>query len=145
MKKLLSMLLVAVMLLSVFSFAAAADGDLSEPGVLPIWTGDEPYVIHVLLGENPKVSDFDDNAYTHWIEEGCNVDLQFSYLPATDTKEKLTAMIAAKYPETVHVDNETVLRIFSRTKAVEEYALGGAGEGWSQRVMDAMETFQSHA
>ena len=54
-------------------------------------------------------------------------------------------MIAAKYPETVHVDNEIVLRIFNRTKAVEEYALGGAGEGWSQRVMDAMETFQSHA
>lgn len=64
---------------------------------------------------------------------------------SAEVKKELTAMIAAKYPETVHVDNETVLRIFNRTKAVEEYALGGAGEGWSQRVMDAMETFQSHA
>lgn len=104
MKKLLSMLLVAVMLLSVFSFAAAADGDLSEPGVLPIWTGDEPYVIHVLLGENPKVSDFDDNFYTRWIEEGCNVDLQFSYLPATETKQKLTAMIAGGSIEDEGID-----------------------------------------
>ena len=60
-----------------------------------------------------------------------------------EIKKELSALIAAKYPETVHVDNETVLRIFSRTKAVEEHDLPGA-ETWSQQVMDVMETFQSH-
>ena len=61
-----------------------------------------------------------------------------------EVKKELTAMIAAKYPETVHVDSETVLRVFSRTKDVAEYRLEGT-EAWSQRVMDVMETFQSHA
>ena len=61
-----------------------------------------------------------------------------------EVKKELTAMIAAKYPETVHVDSETVLRVFSRTKDVAEYKLEGT-EAWSQRVMDVMETFQSHA
>ena len=104
MKKLLSVLLAAAMLLSLFGFTATAEGELSEPGVLPIWTGAEPYVIRVLVAENPKVSDFDDNAYTHWIEESCNVDLQFSYLPATDTKDKLTAMIAGGSIEDEGID-----------------------------------------
>ena len=61
MKKLLSVLLAAAMLLSLFGFAAA-EGELSEPGVLPIWTGSEPAVMRVLTPENHKVSDFDDNA-----------------------------------------------------------------------------------
>ena len=104
MKKLLSVLLAAVMLLSLSGFGAMAAGELSEPGVLPIWTGDEPYVIHMLLAENPKVSDFDDNAYTHWIEDSCNVDLQFSYLPATETKQKLVAMIAGGSIEDEGID-----------------------------------------
>ena len=104
MKKLLSVLLAAAMLLSLFGFAAADEGGLSEPGVLPIWTGSEPAVIRVLTPENPKVSDFDDNAYTKWIEEGCNVDLQFSFLPATDTLQKLTTMIAGGSIEDEKID-----------------------------------------
>jgi putative aldouronate transport system substrate-binding protein len=103
MKKLLSVMLAVMLVLSVASFAGA-EGELSEPGVLPIWTGSEPYVIHVLLAENPKVSDFDDNYYTHWIEDNCNVDLQFSYLPATEGKEKLVAMIAGGSIEDEGID-----------------------------------------
>ncbi len=104
MKKLLSLLVAAVMLLSLFGFAAADEGGLSEPGVLPIWTGSEPAVIRVLTPEIPKVSDFEDNAYTHWIEEGCNVDLQFVFLPATDTLQKLTTMIAGGSIEDEKID-----------------------------------------
>ncbi len=104
MKKLLSVLLAAAMLLSLFGLAAGAEGELSEPGVLPIWTGAEPAVIRVLTPENPKVSDFEDNAYTQWIEEGCNVDLQFIFLPATDTAQKLSTMIAGGSIEDEKID-----------------------------------------
>ncbi len=59
-------------------------------------------------------------------------------------KKELETMITAKYPETVHIDNDTVLRIFSRTKEVAEYDLGDPKEAWSQRVMDVMEAFERH-
>ena len=36
------------------------------------------------------------------------------------------------------------LRIFSRTKQVEEYDLGQGPEAWSKRVIDVMETFERH-
>ena len=61
-----------------------------------------------------------------------------------DTKRELEALITAKYPETVHLDDEAVLRIFSRTKEVEEYSLGDGTEAWSKRVIDVMEAFKRH-
>ena len=93
MKK-LSLLLVLVLLCTFFVPSMAEDGELSEPGVLPIWTGSEPYVIHVLTPENAKVI-WEDNEYTKWIEESCNVKLEFDFLPSTDTLAKFSAMVAA--------------------------------------------------
>ena len=59
-------------------------------------------------------------------------------------RKELEALITAKYPETVHIDDEAVLRIFSRTKQVEEYGLGQGPEAWSKRVIDVMEAFEHH-
>ncbi len=59
-------------------------------------------------------------------------------------RKELEALITAKYPETVHIDDEAVLRIFSRTKQVEEYGLGQGPEAWSKRVIDVMEAFERH-
>ena len=61
-----------------------------------------------------------------------------------DAKRELEALITAKYPETVHIDDEAVLRIFSRTKQVEEYGLCQGPEAWSKRVIDVMEAFEHH-
>ena len=93
MKK-LAMLLVLVLLCSFCTFSAFAEGDLSEPGVLPIWTGDEPYVIRVLTPDNAKVI-WEDNEYTKWVEESCNVKLDITLLPVADTAQKFAAMVAA--------------------------------------------------
>ena len=93
MKK-LSLLLVLALLCTFFVQGVAEDGDLSEPGVLPIWTGSEPAVIRVLTPENAKVI-WEDNEYTKWIEESCNVKLEFTFLPTTDTAAKFAAMVAA--------------------------------------------------
>ena len=61
-----------------------------------------------------------------------------------ETRRELEALITAKYPETVHIDNKSVLRIFSQTKAVEDYTLGDGTEAWSMRVLDVMKTFENH-
>ena len=61
-----------------------------------------------------------------------------------ELRRELEALITAKYPETVHIDDEAVLRIFSRTKQVEEYGLGQGPEAWSKRVIDVMEAFEHH-
>ncbi|MBQ6359256.1 MAG: ParB N-terminal domain-containing protein [Clostridia bacterium] len=61
-----------------------------------------------------------------------------------EIRRELEALITAKYPETVHIDDAAVLRIFSQTKQVEEYNLGEGTEAWSKRVIDAMEAFERH-
>ena len=61
-----------------------------------------------------------------------------------ELRRELEALITAKYPETVHIDDAAVLRIFSQTKQVEEYGLGDGAEAWSKRVIDVMETFKHH-
>ena len=89
--KLLALALALVLALSIA--AMAEDGDLSEPGVLPIWTGSEPYTLTVLVTPNDYVTDWDDNAFTHWIEESCNVNLEFEFLPKVDATQKLGIMV----------------------------------------------------
>ena len=61
-----------------------------------------------------------------------------------EIRRELEALITAKYPETVHIDDAAVLRIFSQTKQVEEYNLGEGTEAWAKRVIDVMETFERH-
>lgn len=96
---LLTLLLAALMIVP----AAAADGELSAPGELPIWKGAEPYKLTILVQPNDYVTDFENNDFTHWIEETCNVDLEFEYLPKTDTDDKLAIMVQSgdKLPDIV--------------------------------------------
>ena len=103
MKK-LALLLTLVLLCSFCLAGFAEDGGLSEPGVLPIWTGSEPAVIRVLTPDNAKVI-WEDHAYTKWIEESCNVKLEFEFLPVENPKDKLSAMAAAGELEKFDVIN----------------------------------------
>ena len=87
--KILVLVLAIAMVFSSIGFAGAEDTNMSEPGVYPIWTGDEPAVVTVLMAPSDMVSDYDDNVYTKKIEDLCNVDLQFVFLPSTDAGDKL--------------------------------------------------------
>jgi len=86
-------LLTAALLVLALAVPGMADGELSDPGVYPIWTGSEPYVLTVLVKPDPQVTDWDDNTFTKWVEEKCGVDLQFEFLPDVEPKQKLNIMI----------------------------------------------------
>ncbi len=73
---------------------SAEEAKLSEPGVYPIWTGDEPYTVTVLMAPNEYVTDFETNVYTQKIEALCNVNLDFVFLPAVDPGDKLNIMVS---------------------------------------------------
>ena len=85
MKKLVSILLAVLMIASVFSFAGAEAPASGIDG--------QGAVIRILTPANSRV-DWVNNEYTKWIEESCNVDLVFDFLPETDTKAKFSAMVA---------------------------------------------------
>ena len=109
-KKLLVLALAIALIVSSIGFAGA-EGNLSAAGEYPIWTGDEPAVISVLVAPSDYVTDWDDNAYTKKIEELCNVDLQFVFLPATDGGDKLNIMISTgeKLPDVLNYNLNTAL------------------------------------
>ena len=109
-KKLLVLALAIALIVSSIGFAGA-EGNLSAAGEYPIWTGDEPAVISVLVAPSDYVTDWDDNAYTKKIEELCNVDLQFVFLPATEGGDKLNIMISTgeKLPDVLNYNLNTAL------------------------------------
>lgn len=109
-KKLLVLALAIALIVSSIGFAGA-EGNLSAAGEYPIWTGDEPAVISVLVEPSDYVTDWDDNAYTKKIEELCNVDLQFVPLPATEGGDKLNIMISTgeKLPDVLNYNLNTAL------------------------------------
>lgn len=93
-KKLLTLVLAIALIVSSFAFAGAEGGNLSAAGEYPIWTGDEPAVISILLAPSDYVEDHETNEYTRAIEELCNVDLEFTYLPSVDPGDKLNIMVS---------------------------------------------------
>lgn len=72
-------------------------------GSIPILK--EKAQLTVLIPTNTNVEDMETNDYTKKLEEGVNCDLTFEYLPATDTKQKLSVMISSgsKLPDVVMI------------------------------------------
>lgn len=109
MRKVTSLFL-ALLLVLALTPAFAESANLSEPGVLPIWTGDEPYTLTVLIPQRPEVADYKDNDLTRWVEKSCNVNLEFEYLPSDDANQKLAIMINSgdKLPDIICTGNISV-------------------------------------
>lgn len=93
-KKLLVLALAIALIVSSIGFAGAEDNSLSAAGEYPIWTGSEPATITVLIKPSDYVEDHKDNVYTKTIEERANVNLEFTYLPAVDSDDKLNIMVS---------------------------------------------------
>ena len=90
MKKILSMALALMMLMSVTAFAAV---EMSEPGVLPFVT--EPVQLTIAIQSSPHVLDYDDNYMTKMCEEDTGLDLVLQPLPATETATAVDLMLAS--------------------------------------------------
>ena len=57
-------------------------------------------------------------------------------------RKRMDELIANKYPITVHIDKNMVLRVDGRTKSFEEFPLDGGDAGWSQEIMKIMEAWK---
>ena len=61
-----------------------------------------------------------------------------------ETRKELESLMANTYQHTVHIDNDTLLRVNSRTREIEEHEITGAPEAWSSQVMEIMEKTEKH-
>ena len=59
-------------------------------------------------------------------------------------RKEMETLIGNKYPVTIHIDNDLLLRVSGKTKEADEYEIGGPPAEWSQRVMEIMEKIDAH-
>ena len=71
----------------------AQDGIVTPAGEFPIVT--EPTVLRILLSNGEQVSDFNDNAFTQWLEETTGLDLQIEVVNSSDAQTKLNLVLAS--------------------------------------------------
>ena len=100
MKRTLSRVLCLAMLLSML----LPGGALAE--------NTRPTVV-ITIAQNTLTSDYEDNYFTKYVEDLCNVNLEFQFLPATDTASKLALMVSAEEnlgdALIVYLDNNAVI------------------------------------
>lgn len=114
--KKLSACLAGILALTLLLVAYAED--LNEVGTYPI--AKETTALSILMQQDVLVEDYDTNAFTKWIEDTCNVDLQFELLPAgTDGTDKLALMLSSgqKLPDVINMGMTTL----------QDYIYGSAG------------------
>lgn len=61
-----------------------------------------------------------------------------------DTRKKLASAIAEKYQQTLHIDNNSLLCIDSKTKAYEDYPLTGNPETWFREIIQIVGALDKH-
>lgn len=64
----------------------------------------------------------------------------------TDPKieKMLEQRLAEHYPETLHIDGKTVLRIDNRDKSFLEFQLNGSDADWSREIMETVERLEKN-
>lgn len=73
--------------------SAQADANVTEPGTLPVVK--EKITLNLGVKDWRYVQDYETNAYTKWLEEQTNIDLNFTLFPVAETMEKLRLQIAS--------------------------------------------------
>ena len=66
---------------------------VSAPGVYPIVT--EPFTMSIFQGMHPSVTDYIDNALTHWMEEQTGITIEWTLVPNVDRPQRLNLMLAS--------------------------------------------------
>ena len=109
--------------------AYVMDENLNKPGEFPVCK--EKIKLTVGIPKSTLVTDYDENLYTKALEEKMNCDLEFVYLPSTDSeaKQKVELMIAADGKDlpdiivNVPLEDSSILRYGSRgfIKSLNQY------------------------
>lgn len=95
MKKLLALVLALVMVLGLCACGGGSAGAGGNEG--DVLTADGRVKLTVGLPSNAYIMDYDDNALTRWIEEKCNVEIEFiEYAGGTDVSTQISTTIAAR-------------------------------------------------
>ena len=98
-KRVISTFLSFIMLLSLLTGCGEKDKTNVEP--LP----DETVTLTVGIPQNSTVSDYDDNAFTNYLEEQANVEIEFVYFSSTESEysQQLSLMCGAdeKLPDVI--------------------------------------------
>ncbi len=72
---------------------ASNASNVNDAGVFPI--AKEKITLKVAIKQSPYVKDYDNNAFTKWVEEKTNIDIQFEMLPNKDTGTKVNLIMAS--------------------------------------------------
>jgi putative aldouronate transport system substrate-binding protein len=91
-KKLFRSALITALLVTVFSLVSAQD-IVTPAGEFPIVT--EPITLKVLISNGEQISDFNENAFTQWLEETSGIDLEIEVVNSSDAQTKLNLVLAS--------------------------------------------------
>src|SRR5829696_6991543 len=94
-RKFLYTISVLALLIPFLTFSVRAqDADIVTPaGEFPIVT--EPVTLKILIATGEAISDFNDNAYTQWLEEKSGLDLEIEMVSSSDAQTKLNVLLAS--------------------------------------------------
>ena len=67
------------------------DENLNEVGAFPVCK--EKITLRVGIPKNEFITDYDDNTFTKKLEEMMNCDIEFEFLPSSDTMQKVELMM----------------------------------------------------
>ncbi|HOJ10117.1 MAG TPA: extracellular solute-binding protein [Clostridiales bacterium] len=99
--------------------SSSGETDLLNPvGTFPI--AKTKTKLSLLMAQDVLVEDYETNAFTKWVEDRCNADLDFVLLPAMDAKDKLAIMISSNQtlPDVVNMPLDII--------TTYKYGSGGA-------------------
>lgn len=118
MKKLLSILLLILMLVSSMS-CTFAENLLNEPGTFPIVKEPGSATISIAITDRTNIEDFETNYNTKRIEELTGVNIEFVIFPASDAQAKMDLIVSSggKLPDLLTIGMYDDLRRLSYGKA----------------------------
>ena len=61
-----------------------------------------------------------------------------------EDRKKLEEMIAKKSPQTIHIDNQSLMRVNSQTKEYDDYSLSGNPTTWSHEITEIIGALDKH-
>ena len=107
MKKLFVVSLVLLCCFSLFAEGqqeVVQNFELTPPGELPIVKNvvGEPPTLTLYITSCPSANDFENNAFTDWIQEKTGIQLDFIAVPTQDSSKKLNILMASgEYPDVI--------------------------------------------